>query len=285
MARLFLDFSVQPYSIGDTILALAGAMTEADEFDVVAVADPSVPHADANMADRHSRPMESLGALLPLFELAPVRSLTVHTKSTGERGSYLTYEACRKIAAYHAKHGHAPQLRFSPALCSWADEFLAQFGRVVTVNMRQNRSHHYHRNCNPDAWAEAMERCADELGVWFVVVGERGELDRADFGTSVTFAKDRETTLLQDLALIHRSRAHIGSTSGPMAVAMLGTAPYFFVGADAKPHLARYGGALLEDAAGDMAFSWASPGQRFSPQRESVPLLVDAIGDMVRRLS
>jgi hypothetical protein len=279
---LVLDFSVQPYSIGDTILALAGAMADSpDGFDVVAVANQSVPHADPNMAERHSRPWESLGALLPLLDLAPVRSFTVTTKATGERGSYLTYDAIRRIAAYHARHGSTPQLRFSRELCEWADGFLGQFGRVVTVNMRRNPRDNPHRNCNPDVWAAALERCADELGVWFVVVGAPGEVDRADFGLSVTFAKDHGTTLLQDLALIHRSKAHIGSTSGPMAVAMLGTAPYCFVGADMKPHLARYGGALREDEAGDLVFSFASPGQRFSTQPESVVLLVDAIGRLL----
>lgn len=276
MPSLFLDFSTQPYSIGDTILALAGAMADSDgaDFDVVVSADPGVPHADQNMRERHSRPWESLGALLPLFELAPVRSLAVSAKSDGRRGEYLTYLACQKIAAHHKRHGRPPRLRFDAAA--------ADPEGAITVNLRRSTTHHGHRNYDPAVWAEALDRAHELHGAHFLVVCEAHEIDPRLRGRGyVRFAKDHGTTMLQDLALIHRSRAHIGSTSGPQAVAMLGTAPYFFVGADMKAHLPRYGGALVEDSAGDMGFSWASPRQRFSPQRETVPLLVDAIGRLL----
>jgi hypothetical protein len=292
---LYLDFSVQPYSIGDTLLALAAGHAVADErgldgFDLIAVADPRAKHADPNMAARHATPWASLGALLPLLDLAcGLKALDVHAAPVPSPAGcwpptprYATYDAIQAIAAYHRRHGRCPRLNFSPALCSWADRFLE--GRI-TVNLRASPAHHAHRNHAPEVWAKAMECAARELGASFLVVGEAHEVDPIlRERPYVHFAKDYGTTLLQDLALVHRSKAHMGSCSGPMAVAMLGAAPCFFVGADMGPHLKRYGGALREDG-GNLVFSFAAPRQRFSPQRESVGLLVDAIRGLVTPLS
>lgn len=297
---LFLDFNVQPYSIGDTILALAGAMAVADErgldgVDVLAVADPRVGHADPNMAGAHATPWQSLGKILPLCELAQVGSFRCFTAGAAwgdvhvdarhvwpPGGVYLTYEAFRQIAAYHERHGHPPRLHFSPELCAWADMFLSKCGRkVITVNLRNNIDHHHQRNFRPDVWAEALARAREAFGVSFCVVGETREIRHAMRGL-VTFAKDRGTSLLDDMALIHRSAAHVGSTSGPMAVAMLGQAPHYFVNADMKQNLPLYEGTLREDATGDLRFSFASPWQRFSPKPETVDDLVAAIGELVR---
>jgi hypothetical protein len=276
--------SVQPYSIGDTLLAIAAANAEADGrwVDVVLVADSRVQHEDENMRAAHAAPMESLGKLLPLFELVhDLGSVSIHSRGSPERGQYQTYRAIQTIAKCRAPYA---LLNFSPELCKWADDFLAKCGpRVVTVNLR-TASHHRHRNHDPCTWWAALDsRALESLGLTFLVVGEAHEASERMRGVpGAAFAKDHGTTLLQDLALVHRSKAHIGSPSGPCAVAMLGTAPYFFPASDMGPHLDRYGGAL-ERRGSDFAYSWASPGQRFSAEPESVPLLVGAVRELAKR--
>lgn len=234
-------------------MALAGAMAESEEFDVVA-AVPPVPHVDRNMAAAHARPWESLSRLLPLLELAPVRSFTVTTEAPKERATYRLYDDCKRVAAYHRKHGHPPRLRFPADICKWADERLA--GGVV-VNLRANSAFHAHRNANRATWDEALALA----GVPFVEVPSGHGL-------------------LCDMALIHRARAFVGSPSGPASIATLGSAPYFVVAADMEPHLARYGGSLRKVGT-DLVFSWASPNQRWSTLPESVPVLVEAIRALV----
>ncbi len=253
--------------------------------DVVIAADPTVPHEDPNMAAAHAAPLESLGKLLPLFGLLrQPGSVSIHTApGAASRYEYQTYAALQKVAAYRARGGTGPLLHFSPALCEWADMFLGKCGkRVITVNLRRNYDHHEHRNHNPGIWAEVLSVAATLFGVRFCVVGEAHETGLLPSGLAI-IAKERHTSLLEDLALIHRSKAHIGSPSGPAMVATLGSAPYFIPGADMKPHLALYGGALREDSDGDLVYSFASPGQKWSPKPESVPLLVEAIGDLVER--
>lgn len=289
---LFLDFSVQPYSIGDMLVVLVGGLAAADEqgldgLNVVALADPSRPHEDPNMAAAHRNPWESLGRVLPLFELAGVASVEFRTDGRAflppSAQKYAAYEALQRIALFHRRRGRVPGLRFSHERCAWADMVLGKCGkRVITVNLRQNYDHHEHRNHTPSVWAEAMERAHARWGVKFCVVGDAHEAKWLPHGFVIR-AKDRHTSLMDDLALVHRSKAHIGSPSGPAMVATLGTAPYFIPQADMLPHLDKYGGALRVDSDGDMVYSFASPGQKWSSKPESVDLLVNAIGDLVKR--
>lgn len=281
---LELDMSVQPYSVGDTIVAIAAANAEAagSRVDVVLVADPLAEHADENMRELHRWPLESVGRLLSLFELVHgLGSVTVTTDPRPQRGEYQTYMAIRKIAA----RGARGLLNFSEARNAKADSILASHGpRVVTVNLR-SKSHHLHRNANHAAWNEAMDICAAACGIVFLVVGESSEIpDQIPERRHVVFAKKAHgTSLIEDMALVHRSAAHVGSPSGPLSVAMLGTAPYFCAASEhVRPHIAKYCGALTERPDGSMAWSFAAPCQEISPEPESAGLLVRAIRKIAR---
>lgn len=281
---LTLDMSVQPYSVGDTVVAIAAANAEAEGrgVDVVLVADARVEHEDENMRERHRQPLESLGRLLPLFELVHgLGSLTVTTEAGHERGAYQTYAAMRTIAA-RWRRGllHFPEHRTAKA-----DQTIKSHGpRVMTVNLR-SQTHHLFRNANHAAWLEAMDACAAACGIVFLVVGEADEIPGHSPRAHVVYAKQsHRTSLIEDMALVHRSAAHVGSPSGPLSVAMLGEAPYFCAASEhVRPHLAKYGGAITESDDGTMRCSFASPCQEFCPEPESPKLLARAIRKLARR--
>jgi glycosyltransferase involved in cell wall biosynthesis len=297
-ARLLtiIDYAVQPYSIGDFLVYLMGSLVAAEsagmeKVDLCLLSDPSRPHADPIMRSRvnaqnhHSHLM----SFLPLVELHPrLGSLFVFDKVSEMEGylanaggsydlwpssaaldekKYMYYDIFKMVKEHHRQRGEIPQFRFSASLADWTNAFFRLHGASavpVTVNLRNNPHYHANRNYSLTAWKKFFERCHETVPVKFIIAGAASEV-APSLRTlpNVVFAKDHQTTLLQDMALIHFAAFHLGSSSGPATLAMFGTKPYYIFNCDSLPYLAHYGGAVKQNGAGELQCSFAQKLQSF----------------------
>jgi hypothetical protein len=291
-----LDYASQPYSLGDFLIYLMGSMIAAEssgieKVDIVILSDLSRGHDDPVMLDwvtaenQHDR----LISILPLIELHPrfgsiivfdsITELNAHlgkvdrgyqlwpSYSVLQEQKYLYYHIYAMIKVFHERLGTIPQFKFGSLLETWAREFFQQkaSGFVpVTVNLRNNPSFGSHRNYVLSAWQDFFARCEGRIPVKFIITCAASEVDPSLRNLpNVVFAKDHHTTLLQDMALIHFAAFHLGSSSGPTTIRILGTEPYFIFNCDMLPHIALYNGSLLQNADGELYFSFAHKLQAF----------------------
>lgn len=292
-----IDYAIQPYSIGDFLVYLMGSLVAAEsagveKVDLCLLSDPSRPHADPIMRSRVNAQnhYSHLMSFLPLAELHPrLGSLFVFdsapelnaylAKSGGSytlwpsaaalrEQKYMYYDIFKRVKEHHQQHGAIPQFKFNPSLADWADSFFGKHAPrsvPVTVNLRNNPHFHANRNYSLVGWKNFFERCQDTVPVKFIITGAASEVDPSLRSlTNVVFAKDHHTTLLQDLALIHFAAFHLGSSSGPVIMPIFGSKPYHIFNCDALPHVAHYGGALAQNDAGELQFSFAQKLQALS---------------------
>ena len=291
-----IDYAVQPYSIGDFLVYLMGSLVAAEsagaqKVDLCLLSDPSRPHADPIMRSRVNAQnhYSHLMSFLPLVELHPqlgslfifdtTAAMMTYAAQSGENydlwpsaaalgeRKYMYYDIFKMLSEHHRQHGEIPRFKFSPDLSDWTDAFFHQHAAStvpVTVNLRNNPDFHAHRNYSLAAWKEFFERCHETVPVKFIITGAASEVDPSlRTLPNVVFAKDHQTTLLQDLALIHFATFHLGSSSGPTIMAIFGTKPYYIFNCDCLPYLAHYGGAMLQNGAGELQCSFAQKLQSF----------------------
>ena len=287
-----LDYSAQPYSIGDFLVYLMGSMIAAEsagieKVDLFILSDLSRSHADpvmrewVNAANHHDRLM----SILPLVELHPrfgslfvcdsVAELNAHLSKPGccyqlwpsatvlQENKYLFYDIMVMIKGYHDQTGMIPRFKFGAPFENWAKEFFQRHagGCVpITVNLRNNPSFGTHRNYILPAWRDFFARCQECMPVKFFVTCAASEVDPSlrNF-PNVVFAKDHKTTLLQDLALIRFSAFHLGSSSGPVGLVMFESKPYHIFNSDVFPHLPAYKDSMVQASPGELVYSFAQP--------------------------
>jgi hypothetical protein len=301
-----LDYSVQPYSIGDFLTFLYGTIMAAGSeravtVDLIVLSDLSLGHADPSMrallaSGGHS---ERLMSILQLCALHPsLRSLKVfyswrdlnrylgdiHSKcyfwpsiADLRQRKYLTYDIFISAKEFYDLHGNLPRLFFPGTLSDWADAFFLDKGRgsvSISVNLRNNKNFGVHRNVALDAWHGFFRRCENKYPVKFFIVGDKEEVD---IGSSelknVICAKSFGTNLLQDLSLINRAAFHLGSCSGPALLAMFLEKPYYIFNNDMLPHLARWRGSLVLHLGEHLRCSWAAPYQSLGLVKETEQLI------------
>lgn len=284
-----LDYAIQPYSIGDFLFYLMGSMVAAEaaglaKVDLCILSDLSRRHADpvmrnwVNPGNHHARLM----SILPLVELHPrlgsvlvfdsVAEMNAHLAKVGrthqlwpsasllKERKYLSYDILKMVKAHHERHDTIPQFVFRPSLAEWAPAFFHRHaeGMVpVTVNLRNNPQFGGHRNYVPAAWQNFFARCQNSVPVKFFITCAASEVDPSLRQLpNVVFAKDHQTTLLQDLALIRHSAFHLGCCSGPAAFVMFQQHPYHIFNNDMLPHLPKWEGSLVLADNGELLCSF-----------------------------
>lgn len=297
-----LDYATQPYSLGDFLLYLMGSMMAAEsagieKVDLCILSDLSRGHADPVMRgwvtaeNQHDRLM----SILPLIELHPrfgslfvfdsITELNAYLGTAGrgyqlwpsysvlQEQKYLYYDILKMIKVFHERLGRIPQFKFGSPLETWVREFFQQNARgfvPVTVNLRNNPSFGSNRNYVLSAWRDFFARCEGRIPVKFIITCAASEVDPTLRNLpNVVFAKDHHTTVLQDLALIRFAAFHLGSSSGPATIPLLGTEPYFIFNCDSLPYIALYDGSLMQNADGELYFSFAHKLQAFGTVPET----------------
>ncbi len=260
---MIYDLSSQPFSIGDVLIFQEASLVlrathDLDKVDFAIVLDPKCPHSrDPSFSSiTEDNYTYHLAGILPaaqvnqylgsLFLFDSHRRLHRFIADNGDlyhvwpkacefaSREYMFYNVYTSLLRTHYnKHGSLPCLSCRPPLIRWARAFSREHvypDVLVTVNLRNNARFQFERNCNIDAWLEFFEHCMGRYSARFIVICADSEVDHRLRGRpNVLVAKDFRTNIEQDLALIHIAVAHLGSDSGPAAMALFSTKPFLIV--------------------------------------------------------
>jgi hypothetical protein len=295
---LVYDFSRQPISVGDLLVARVAAeclriRDGATRVDVALLCEAPVdasPGAGSSVEDmgrflQGVRLDPDLGSVMLFWRRCDLEEYldrlpldTVPWPPAGyyASGQYVCYLVWNELLhdCYHLHH-QVPVLRAPPGASQWAATFVAQHaaGRhAISVQLRRNPLNPA-RNSDFDAWLAFFEACATRGDPYvFFVIGCESEADgRLSACSNVVVAKAHHTSLDQDLALVGACAAHMGASSGPSTMAFFSPKPYVLFGWNTADYRYRE----LEVDTGLRRFYFASPAQRLLPGRETM-LMIDS---------
>lgn len=273
------DLCSQPVSFGDFYMFQFGACTLAkmigvDVIDFYVMFDTNVRHLDGNFhpmlePDKyHNRALR----LLPILEVCPllgsVSVVNSRTKLDAILSSYVEpiemwptrvqidsraytyYQIISMVNLYKQDFGEIPAVTLKSPQRNWIENLHKNIlnGRLfVTVNIRRNEAYHHQRNSSLSDWGQFFDYCSARYPVTFIVLCEIHEID-PDLRSraNVLYAKDLGTTSDLDCSLVISSAFHMGSSSGPCAVAFLTQKPFFVSSMDCLHRMEGFQGAVKE---------------------------------------
>ena len=202
-------------------------------------------------------------------------------------GDYLYYSALNKVIyKYYQKNHQIPLLKCRDFLKSWAESFYGENLNSeipVTINLRKNLLWGTERNSDMDAWYEFFKSCIGNYNVKFIIIGSNQEIDeRMRLLKNVLIAKDFNTGIEQDLALISLSEFHMGASSGPISMAWFSGKPYLMFSWDAN--IENYDGLKKYDD-DYYSFGFASPLQKMTKNKETLEILKKGFEDIWKEIS
>lgn len=289
---LVYDFSKQPISVGDLLVARVAAdclriQGGASRVDMAFLCEPPVD-GPAGAGET----IEDIGRVLQGVRLDPeLGSVMLFWLRTDleefidrlpndivpwppagyyASGQYVYYLVWNELLheCFH-RCGRVPELHAPAGPAKWAAAFVEQHagGRhAVSVQLRLNLQNPA-RNSDFDAWLGFFEACSARCDPYvFIIVGRETEVDpRLAACPNVVLAKTFYTSLDQDLALIEACAGHMGAASGPSTMAFFNRKPYVLFGWRTTDHRYRD----LEVDAGLRRFYFGSSAQRLLPERET----------------
>jgi len=298
------DLSCQPFSIGDILLIQEASLALREkhhlgQVDFAMVYDPKHPaSSDPGFAGiTEENVLYHLASVLPVVQVNQhLGSLLVFNSHAQlqrfvadnadryhvwpsawqfAKREYLYYTVFNEVLyQYHREHGTVPHLSCRQFLTDWTKVFYREhvYPRVpVTVQVRNNKAFHPHRNLRQDCWVEFFRHCEERYPVTFVAICVLDEVDeRLRQCPNVVIAKDYHTSIEQDLALIHTAAINMGSSSGPGSMAVFSAKPYLFIGTTLVPHL--YRDTVYEENL--LRLFFAGPLQHYSVEPETTELLI-----------
>lgn len=318
---IIYDTSAQPFSVGDILMCQEAALVLCQKHHVNVVdfailydpKNPGVSNPVFAKAVTAENVMDHIASLLPLAQvnqnLGSFFVFNSHDQVTrliadssdiyhvwpsglqvGTR-QYLTSVVFNDLLVDHFReHGSIPQLSCRTYLKQWAAQFYREKVSpkvAVTVNLRNNKGWDICRNSHMESWLALFQFCETRYPVIFVILCARSEIDDRLRGCrNVIIAKDYQTSVEQDMALIHMSAMHMGAGSGPATMAILGKKPYLMIdnASNMDGNFYRHG-HMIERLGGNFRKFWfAEPGQRISVGLETGVLLIKEFQTMFESL-
>jgi len=304
------DTTSQPFSVGDLLIFQGASLVlcmkhQADAVDFAIVFAPENPSAsDPVFAGTvtEDNVLFHIASLLPLaqvnqklgsffvfnshehlHQLIADNSDRYHVWPSGwgvATREYLSPIVFNDLFRGHYKeHGSIPHLSCRPFLKEWAMNFYREFvfpQVPVTINIRNNKGWHLHRNSQMDSWLALFRYCEARYPAKFIVICARAEIDeRLRECTNVILAKDHHTGVEQDMALIHSSAMHMGAGSGPASMAWFNDKPYLMVNTEYKAgEFFEHTGMIRQTEENIQQFWFAGPDQRIAGGAETPELLI-----------
>jgi hypothetical protein len=260
---LIYDTTSQPFSIGDFLVIQETSLALTHQFsaefaDIAIVYDARSPDkADIVFKNVVSTDnvLLHLASMMPVLNLNPkIGSIFVFNSKLALEdfvvknikeylniwpsffeygsGKYLNTHAFNTVLYdFFQKNGYIPSLSSSDSLKSWAMSFIHEniYPKVpITINIRNNPLWDNRRNSRISEWNKFFrytEKAYPEA--IFIILCATKEIP-AKFRelSNVVIAKDFSTELDQELSLIEFSAAHLGTNSGPAAMAYFNNNPY-----------------------------------------------------------
>lgn len=181
-----------------------------------------------------------------------------------------TFDSTLGLQEDYERYGTVPEVPLNDDLLKWAAHWLAHMAGSrwpVVVHLKNNSDKAEKSNADIDAWLNFFIKQKDS-DTMFVLTGNEtiDEQVRALDNTVVT--AEEGLILIQELALIHRAGAFMGMSSGPCNMGICSRTPYVIF-KNPDHHVVE-----MEAELGDSDhYSFASAGQRFLRQAETVELL------------
>jgi len=313
------DTTRQPFAIGDFLVTQIAGLINCQKFHVE-ICDIAIIYNQSNPAVSDPVFFELIGKDNVLLQITTMMSiLTVNpcigsvfllnSKTQAEEfinkyndsykniypgfidyasGTYLNHLIFNElIYTFYSKKNFIPKLKPTNALNHWAFDFMEEhIGELfpVTVNIRNNPHWGSLRNSKITEWKRFFEYCIDKFPVKFIVICSKNEIsNELRRLPNVIFTKDHHAELDQELSLIANSKFHMGSNSGPAAMAYFGSKPYFIFGlninATTHPEFL-YEGLIQEISDKKFRFIFSSLGQSFTSEPESFDLLCQSFLDL-----
>lgn len=192
---------------------------------------------------------------------------------------YLHYRIYPELHEFKLEFGFLPNIFNSSPLTKWAHSFFATQveGLVpVTINLRINVLFSDHRNARVESWLDFISHCRGRYPVKFILICSRSEIDGRFYShPNVLLAKDRYTSIAQDIALIAHAPLHLGSASGPATISPFVTHPSLITNCDMAQYMEQYRGALQfyrDDR--HVRFSFSNENQYYSTFPETAEYLI-----------
>jgi hypothetical protein len=304
------DVSVQPFSVGDLLIFQEASLVlcekhQVDVVDFAIVYDPRDPASSDPVFSEsvtEDNVMYHLASLLPIAQVNQKLGSLFVFNSHAHLQRYINDNADRYhvwpsgwliatreylspiifndlLYSHYKEHGSIPYLSCRQFLKDWAEDFYRRnvCPKVpVTVNLRNNKGWHLHRNSTIDCWIEFFQHCESRYPAKFVVICARAEIDdRLRDCSNVILAKDYHTGVEQDMALIHTSAMHMGAGSGPATMAWFNNKPYLMVNTTYKiGEFFERPGMIRQEERDIQRFWFAGPLQRVANGTETAELLI-----------
>jgi hypothetical protein len=304
------DTSSQPFSVGDLLIFQEASLVLCQKYqvnvvDFAIVYDPQSPASSdpvfaAGITDGNIT--YHLASILPIAQVNQrLGSLFVFNSHehlqrliNDNADRYHVWPSGWKVAtreylsplvvndllySHYKEHGSIPYLTCRPFLKVWAEGFYHEYVHPqvpVTVNIRNNKAWHHDRNSKLDCWIEFFRHCETRYPAKFVIICARSEIDeRLRECTNVIIAKDYQTGVEQDMALIHTSAMHMGAGSGPATMAWFNSKPYLMVNTVYKTgEFLQHPDMIQQEGSNIQRFWFAGPLQRVANGVESADLLI-----------
>ena len=309
------DTSSQPFSLGDILIAQEASLILCQrhgiqKVDFVVLFDPHSPASSDPVfkAINQENAFYHLASILPIAQVNPnLGSLMVLNSAeqlsrliTDNRDVYEVWPSAwtqgtrqylspqifnTLLHEHYQQHGSIPQLTCRPFLRKWATVFFETHAakRVpITVNIRNNKSFHQHRNSHLAAWTAFFADCEQRYPATFIVICALSEVEeQLRHLPNVVIAKEQGTSIEQDMALIQGAAIHMGVGSGPATMAWFNDKPYLMVNTDYRqdPFFQHDGMVEIMDD-GLQRFWFSQPAQSVAAGRESLELLAAQFAKM-----
>lgn len=300
---VIFDVSSQPFNIGDFILIQEAALVlcsrHGTEFaDIAIVHESKLPPSSIEFSSiTDDNVFKHLASILPVAQINQKlgsvfifnshRQLERHLTNNIDNcivwpspvqyaaKDYAYYRALNdQIYDYFEEFHEIPLFKCRDFLNTWAENFYIENLNShipITVNLRNNKLFGTHRNSDMDAWLAFFKSCTGKYPVKFIIVGSRQEIDdRMRDLENVIIAKDFNTGIEQDLALISTSAFHLGAPSGPISMAWFCGKPYLMFSWDAD--IEKYQG-LIKESDDFYRFGFAGKLQKMTKMRETTELI------------
>jgi hypothetical protein len=139
------------------------------------------------------------------------------------------YSSTIFIQKFFAERGFIPHLSCNNDLLKWATGFTAKYvapSLPVVVHLKNNPKLKGYSNANFDSWYNFFLACDGQYDVKFILIGNEPIDPQITQLPNVLVARDFESYLSRDLALIQTSYIFMGMSSGPCNMALFSAVPY-----------------------------------------------------------
>jgi hypothetical protein len=312
------DLATQPFSVGDTLLFVAGATAmahnyQSTEIDYIFISDPSVQPQDPIFKDMLSNNNHLLNAtkVSPIALLSDkIGSLLIfnsfedfktyyndnHSRSLLWPSSqeiaarkYMHYDILKMLTSYRRSHQALPQFFTIPGeIQKWVSNFFKTHAGnciPVTINIRNNKKFHLERNSDIDQLLELF-RLTQNVPIKFIIICSQAEIDdRLLNFSNVVVAKNFRTSIIHDLALIYYAQMHLASASGPVTMAVLNNKPYIVYNNQGMiPHLSLYGDSFRIIDQDKAVYGFAAPNQYLRFRQQTAETMLSDLTEAMKSI-